>query len=82
MFEIIFGNIAIAGIYIFIIYSIIKMGIGNERLEKENRELRDNLFQSLNTFNTVIKNYDKMTDKSIGTQEELMQLIKEIKERE
>lgn len=76
MVEEIFADVVTCFIFIFIIYSIIKLGINNEKLEEENEELKECIKKNLETFKDITEYDRKIHDEILDTEKELIQLTK------
>lgn len=78
MFKEIIANIMVCLIFVYIIYGVINMGIKNERLEKENKALKECIKQSLETFKEITEYDRKIHDEILDTEKELIQLTKKL----
>lgn len=71
-------NAFMYAILIFIIYSIIELGLRNERLEKENKELKEYIKTKLKTFQSAIANDEKINDEIIKIEKRLTELSEKL----
>jgi|GEM_PF-3286620 len=74
----IIANIMVCLIFIYIVYSIINMGLKNKKLENENEALKECVKQQLEIFKDITEYDRKIHDEILDTEKELIQLTKKL----